>query len=216
MHTINVIISQTDTIPAKAIRFVTRSQYSHTSLCFDDNFDTLYSFARKKADNPLVGGFIKEHPSYLSLGKTDDTNVIVYKIPLEDSIYHKMIKDIKSIEQDQEYMYNLFSVALYPIHLDFATYKAYHCTEFAVKFLEKYHLITLSKKAHRYSPKDVSSLLKNYLYYQGSIKELSTYREEQDEFFKKSSLPTNLKNTMYTVFMLLFRKIRYREEPYNW
>lgn len=216
MHTINVIISQTDTIPAKAIRFVTKSKYSHTSICFDDNFDTLYSFARKKADNPLVGGFIKEHPAYLSLGKTNDVNVIVYKIPVDDSIYYEIIQYLKNLEKDGEYMYNLFSVALYPIHLDFSTYKAYHCTEFAVKLLEKYHLVKLTKKAHRYSPKDISILLKKYFYYQGSIKDLSTYQQEQDEFFKQSPFFTNLKNTTYTIFMLLFRKIRYHDKPYSW
>ena len=55
---IYIIISASDTIPARLIRRATRAEYNHSSICFDDEFKTFYSFGRKVLWNPFYGGFV--------------------------------------------------------------------------------------------------------------------------------------------------------------
>ena len=60
MKRIFIVLSSTDTTLAKSIRKCTGTEFSHTSLALDNNFEEMYSFSRRKTNNPFVGRFKKE------------------------------------------------------------------------------------------------------------------------------------------------------------
>ena len=60
MQRIFIVLSSTDTTLAKSIRKCTGTEFSHTSLALDNNFEEMYSFSRRKTNNPFVGRFKKE------------------------------------------------------------------------------------------------------------------------------------------------------------
>lgn len=45
---------------ANAIKTVTHSNFSHSSISFDASMTNMYSFGRKSDLNPLIGTFVRE------------------------------------------------------------------------------------------------------------------------------------------------------------
>lgn len=54
---IYIIFSQNNTVLARIIKLITRNEYSHVSLSFDEKCRTMYSFGRKYDSNPFYGIF---------------------------------------------------------------------------------------------------------------------------------------------------------------
>ena len=61
MKKVYVIMMQIDTFIGKAIRFFTREEFNHASICLTEKFDKFYSFGRIIINNPLAGGFVIEN-----------------------------------------------------------------------------------------------------------------------------------------------------------
>ena len=55
-----ILLTRTETVPSKVIHFFKRMPYVHVSIALDEELDELYSFARKKINNPFRCGFIDE------------------------------------------------------------------------------------------------------------------------------------------------------------
>ena len=90
MKNVYVILSATPTLVGKVIRKFTKSSFNHSSISLTENWDEMYSFARYRAPNPLVGGFVKEFPQRLSLGKNRTVFIKVYKIPINENQFDKI------------------------------------------------------------------------------------------------------------------------------
>ena len=65
MSYLYVMLSRTDTGMGRFIRFFTREEYNHVSLCVDDSLQKFVSFARYRQDTPLAGGAVAEPPQRL-------------------------------------------------------------------------------------------------------------------------------------------------------
>jgi len=57
---IYVILTQTGTVPAKIIKFITKAPYNHTSITSDEGLYEIYSFCRKFKRTPIPAGFVNE------------------------------------------------------------------------------------------------------------------------------------------------------------
>lgn len=210
MHHIDVIISETGTFVGKTIRFFTKSKYNHASFAIDEDFTKLYSFGRKRASSPLNAGFVIEKASYFSLGREKDIAVKIFRIPITKNKLKKLKQKLELISYDNEYIYDLFSVILYPFSLSGPTYKAYYCSEFISYVLKKYTSIILTKPYYKYSPKDLNKLLTKHLWYEGNISTFADIKlNEEDPFFEKVSIKNKLGNSISLILLLLIRKIRY-------
>ena len=55
-----LVLSQTGSIWAQAIKIYTRDAYNHISISLSPELDTMYSFGRRHAYNPFWAGFVKE------------------------------------------------------------------------------------------------------------------------------------------------------------
>ena len=58
---IYIVLSQTGTWFSRAIKFFTKDPYNHASISLDKELNHMYSFGRKKVNNPLRGGFVREY-----------------------------------------------------------------------------------------------------------------------------------------------------------
>ena len=55
-----IMLMHTGTALANAIKTATGAKFSHSSISFDTSMRNMYSFGRKFANNPFIGGFKKE------------------------------------------------------------------------------------------------------------------------------------------------------------
>ncbi len=135
MKNIYVIFSSTDLKIGKMIRFVTKNDYNHCSICLNSDFSMFYSFSRLYFHNPLICGFTVESPCRYTLSQR--TKVKIVTVPLSDSAYFAVEKMINTMNDHcDEYVYNFFSALSYLFGVRFNRSKAFTCAEFTNNVLK--------------------------------------------------------------------------------
>ena len=102
---IYLLLTDTGSILTRTIKLFTRKKYNHISLAFDAVLEDTFSFGRKKANNPFIGGFIHEDVTsdFYSRAKC-----AVYALTVSEEQAKVMRAYVSSFEKDKEkYRYNL-------------------------------------------------------------------------------------------------------------
>lgn len=197
----------------KFVKFWTRYGYSHVTFSFDENLETNHAFSRVKEFTPLVGGYTIEHKSYYTSGNDVKIDTIIYKIPVTDKEYNDIKKFIDEIKNDNEYLYNYFSMCTLAVIGGFRVYKAMHCTEFVAKILTMISSVKMSKKWYKYLPKDFNSDLKEYTIYDGIMDTKNAKREKKDYFFQPVTKKKYRKTYRYIIKEIIYRMIHKKCSP---
>ena len=87
-----VLLTDTGTIFTKMIKLYTRKTYNHASIAFDEDLTQVYSFGRKRSENPFIGGFVKEN---INEGLFKNATCAVYSLEINETDYEKMKQYIK-------------------------------------------------------------------------------------------------------------------------
>lgn len=91
LYPVYIMLVHSGTTVSNAIKFVSKSKFSHASISFDSSMDHMYSFARKDPGNPFLGGF-----RYESIGKgfydKKEIPYALYVVPCTESQIKKMKK----------------------------------------------------------------------------------------------------------------------------
>jgi hypothetical protein len=53
-----ILLTNTGSFLTKLIKLYTKKPYNHASIAFDYELSEVYSFGRKTARNPVIGGFV--------------------------------------------------------------------------------------------------------------------------------------------------------------
>ena len=195
---IYVVLSSTASKFGRVIRLVTGDEYNHLSLALNSSLDDLCTFGRRKYTTPLNAGFVYEKLEYFTLNKHNTINVKIYKIPVTKRQYNKLIKILKEIKNDDEYMYNLFSALTYPFIGGFHLYKSYTCVEFVASVLDKSNIVHI-EKAYKITPNEYGNLLSKYEYFSGNLLDVLNKSGDADEFFEHDRFRKVAKTNLVTV-----------------
>ena len=181
---IYIIISRTPTKFGGLIRKIAKQEYNHASIVLDDNFEYIYAFARKKHNAPLLGGLVRESLDRFTLRRDTSVPVMVFKIPVTTEQYINIKSIINEMLDNKKYVYNLFSVFLYPIFKGFTVKNAFSCIEFVAYILQ--YLGFLSQKAAcKYKPDDLITELYEYIYKEDDIRACTQYNPSYNSYFDK-------------------------------
>lgn len=209
MKSIYVVLSATPTKIGKFIRAVTRSSYNHASISLSHDLSEMYSFARYRARNALVGGFIKEFPERLTLGKDKDVHIKVYRIPVSNKQYNQMQSFIYSIRDcEEKYIYNSLAVLGRPFGIGYNTYKAYVCSDFVIRALMRGGL---EFNSTRLTPGQMEKVLQPYLYFSGTLHDYAPAAETTSlvkEFFRKYPLRIEMSLIAWHFYTLIKRSLK--------
>ena len=180
---IYIVLSRTSTRIAKTIRAVGRANYSHAAVSLDEHLSEIYGFSRENYHTPLLGKLVKESLTSYTLNKDDAVPVKVFKIPVSEAMHKHITDKTMEILNDPDFIYNLISVATYPISRGFETYKAFSCIEFVMMILKEIGF-DLDKPLHHYVPDDLLEMLKEYEYYEGDIRGIMSEDNIDIHFFE--------------------------------
>lgn len=204
-----IMLSQTQTGFARAIRRVTGNTYSHSSIAFDEELKHLYGFARFKYKVPVVAGLVREYPERFALNKVDNVPVVIYRIPVTKEQYMIGANRVRDVIQDPEkYLYNLYAALTYPVFKGFETYKAYTCSEFVVSVLTLMGVpLHISEPAYKYTPEQLMEVLSDYeMIFEGNLLDYADTSEHRPAFFET---PNYLKagiETIHYLLLLVYRR----------
>lgn len=171
-----IVLTDTGTLFTRLIKLFTKQPLNHASMSFSKELDVVYSFGRKRPNNPFIGGFVKEDMK----GKLfKDATCAVYSCSVSTTEYQKMQRFIQGIEQKQyHYKYNfkgLFGVLL---KKEMKTNKAFFCSEFVATVLNTGGIAINKKPARFVKPNDFMESGNFKLIYKGN---LSAYLNHQFE-----------------------------------
>lgn len=209
MKKVYVVLSSTPTVMGKIIRVLTRNNFNHTSISLTQDMSEMYSFARYKACNPLVGGFVKEFPERLSFGNNKKVFVEVYEIPVNRDQYFKIASFIDSIRKDkEENLYNSIAALCFLFKYEFKANKAYTCASFVMDALCKGGVITEESIAKVTHLKDIRDIFTDKLFFCGCLANYTPIVGMQfssEDFFVKTNCVSNIKGVCLHFYNLLKR-----------
>jgi len=157
MKEIKIVLTQTNTVISKTLKFLSKKPYNHISISFEDDCSTMFSFGRKITWFPLVGGFVKENIESGVFKMHPETKCKIYKFEVTDDDY-----DIISIRLNDflakpgKYRYSFLNVFLIRLNIPYQREHYYVCSSF-VSYLLK-GIIPLQKEISLVIPDDYNNL----------------------------------------------------------
>jgi len=191
----------------KFSRFFTKYEYTHIAVSFNDLYDDFISFSRKRHYSPFDAGFMHEHREHYAFGNNETFQIKVFRLKVSQEETGKIKEYLSEIEQDGNYIFNLYSMLTMPVFHGFRIYKAFNCMSFTSKLLTMTSEVKLTKPYYKYSIKDIDLLLKNHLYFEGELKK---EKQEDAEYMKRGIVFSNifyfLKLNMLLIYRILFKR----------
>ena len=172
MHSLNLIVSKTNTRTGDMIRKVIGGKYNHCSFFIDEDVDTVYGFSRKYRDLWFTGCFTEENPLYYD-------EYEVYRIALTDEQYEALLTRIEKMCENVK-MYDYVAAALISVDVPKESQRHYICSTFVADLADKYTDVELEKNSHLYKPMDVFAMMESAVR-QGKAKYLNVTLPEHDE-----------------------------------
>jgi len=162
-----ILLTDTGTLLTRLIKLYTKAPFNHASIAFDHELKNLYSFGRKKPNNPLIAGFVKENIQSRLFRKA---KCALYCLPLDKEVYEKVYEFVKTFEKNRHiYKYNLLGLLGVMAKIDVKRKNAYFCSQFVSYVLKQNGINIVDKPCVFTTPSDIgnSSLLK--LLYTGKL-----------------------------------------------
>lgn len=173
MKSIYILLTASETYVSKVIRLTTADAYTHVSLSFDENLNTLYSFARKYPDMPLPAGLMKEHLYAGYFGKYHATPCALYEIKVDNATYFRAKSEVEMMYQSvAKYRYSIMGLFLCRFSIPMKREHHYFCSQFVGEILAKSGAAILPKPTSLMRPADYMKLDTTTFLYEGTVGEL--------------------------------------------
>lgn len=169
VYPVYILLMHSGTTLSTAIQKVTHDEFSHSSISFDSSLNSMYSFGRKFANNPLSAGFTREN--------IDDA---FFKRPIPYALYvvfvtkdefAKMKKNLYEFVQNKDDLgYNFQGLIKYVMGVNPETKDKYFCSEFVSTILNTDTMRTKDRAAMT-KPMDLTRLDNCHLIQKGLLTE---------------------------------------------
>ncbi len=167
-----ILLSRTDTVPARIIRKVTGARYSHASFSLYPRTDHFYSYARRHINLPIFSGFLSENIHTKVFARYPNTPCALYEIEVSDESYEKAKKLIKYfINHRKEATYSFIGAYGMPLGLPIKRMNKFTCSQFVAFMLHYSGACKLPKDPYLMMPDDFTILEDLSLIYCGSLKD---------------------------------------------
>jgi hypothetical protein len=176
---IYIVLSQTRTYPARAIRLYTQEPYAHASIAFDEDLEEMYSFARRGVYNPFNAGFIREYIDKGVFGRYSSTECSIYRLRISEGQYERIRREIDIFNQNKDvYSYNYLGLIGAAFNIPVKSKQRYFCSQFVAYILEKSGIHIFNKSYALVKPRDirVNPHLTNV--YEGRLSLYRAYRKK--------------------------------------
>lgn len=139
-------------------------EYTHIAVCLNERMDDFITFSRRKHYSPFDAGFMHETLDCYAFGNRERVKLKIFKVPTDLKSKSDICQFIDKISADEEYVFNLYSMASMPLLHGFEIYKTYNCMSFTSKIIELSKSVPMTKKYYQYNIKEIDMLLSEYFY----------------------------------------------------
>lgn len=179
MINVYIVLTQTRTYPARAIRLCTHEPYAHASIAFDEDLEEMYSFARKGIHNPFNAGFIREYIDKGVFARFDTTTCSVFRLRITEQQYLNLRREIVFFDDNKNsYSYNYLGLIGAAFNIPIRSKQRYFCSQFVAYVLEQSGIYIFKKNYALVKPRDIR--VNPYLVsvYEGRLSQYRAYRKK--------------------------------------
>lgn len=174
-----IVLSQTRTYPARAIRLYTNEPYAHASIAFDEDLEEMYSFARRGIYNPFNAGFIREYIDKGVFGRCNTTACSIYRLQISEDQYTRLRKEIEIFNQNKNtYSYNYLGLIGAAFNIPIRSRQKYFCSQFVAYVLKQSDIHIFSKNYALVKPRDIRVNSNLTSIYEGRLSQYRVYRKK--------------------------------------
>lgn len=187
-QTIYFLFTDTGTYLARAINYCTKQSLNHVSIAFDHDLKEVYSFGRKRPNNPFIGGFVKEdiHSNFL---KNASCAIYAFRLPKND--FENVLLKIKAIEaQKQNYKYNFLGLIGVLLRIEMEREYALFCSQFVATVLLDVETFHIHKPPCFVTPGDIRNHTGMQLLYQGKLADYYRWSQRSSDENGKKQEPS--------------------------
>lgn len=175
MKKIYIVLSDTGSLFTRSIKMVTRKPYNHSSIAFESDLNTLYSFGRKNPNNPFFGGFVEEHINNGTFKKFTNTSCVVLSIEVPLESYKQLQEIVQNfVENKDDYQYNLMGVMFTILNRPLPRENKYFCSSFVAETMIKSDLNFIDVSPYLTRPDDFMEIETAVVEYEGLLSEYKT------------------------------------------
>lgn len=172
MKKIYILLSRTDTVPARVIRKFAKGEFSHVSVSLFPRTDRFYSYARRHINNPMFAGFISENIHTKVFARYPDAHCAVLSLSVSDEGYERAKKLIRYFRAHRkEATYNFIGAATVKLGLSLKRKYKFTCSQFAAFLLHYTGDVVLPKDPYLMLPNDFMNIEGATLIYDGKLKD---------------------------------------------
>lgn len=166
---IYILLTDTGTMLTRLIKSYTKKPYNHASIAFDVELNEVYSFGRKTAKNPFIGGFVREDIQSVLFKQT---NGAIYSLTITNDEFQKMYQYIQAIAAKKEqYRYNFIGLFGVMLKKPIKRKNAFFCSQFVASVLKVSKVIDYEKDLSLVEPSDLPHSENVQLVFEGRLKD---------------------------------------------
>ncbi|SFB15488.1 hypothetical protein SAMN04488072_10899 [Lentibacillus halodurans] len=163
-----ILLTDTGSLFTKMIKLYTKKTYNHASISLDSELAEVYSFGRKKVENPFNGGFVKED---LKKGLFKQADCAIYSFTVTEAQMQQISSYIKEIEGQKEYYrYNFLGLFGFIFNKPIIRERAFFCSQFVAAVLKECNIIDFEKPLSLIAPNDLLKASNFQFVYEGKLK----------------------------------------------
>lgn len=167
---IYVLLTDTGTWFTRMIKLFTGAPYNHASLALDINLKNIYSFGRKRANNPLIAGFVKENVYTGTFRYFPNTRCVLLKIALSEKQHAALLQYIREFEKNKEnYRYNLIGLLGVLLELNIEPTDSYFCSQFVAEAMRSSGINLWERPSAKVTPHDFLKHEQMQIVYEGLL-----------------------------------------------
>ena len=167
---IYILLTRSHSLLSEAISLFTGDSYTHVSLAFDPQLESLCSFARRNAAFPLPAGLVRESLNNGYFYRHREIPCALYALPVSRDAYRKVREKVENMLENQEqYSYSIKGLAMCRLGIEEERKGHYFCSQFVGEVLEDSGACPLPKAPSLMRPQDYASLPEAQCIYEGSV-----------------------------------------------
>lgn len=170
-----IVLTHSGSVLSRVIKKITKSEYTHTSISFSKNLDSMYSFGRLYPRVPIFGGFVVEEINNGFYTVFKNTHCIVFEIEVTDAEYRKLNKSIKKyLKNKDKYKYNFIGLLTLLFNYSFTRDNHMFCSQFVDSLLKESGIELVEKSSEFVRPMDFYNHDKLKVAYNGKLNDYET------------------------------------------
>ena len=156
-----ILMTQYPGFDAKILRWYSRFPYTHTSIGFEEDMDTFYTFVSK--------GFFVESITRYEKPDRPSFPCALFEVKVSENVYNKIKEEVLHYKENKsDFKYSTLGLILCFLKIPYKRKNRYFCSQFVAEVLHRCEVVKLKKKSSLYFQKDFLKHKELKLVFQGN------------------------------------------------